>query len=323
MFEFVNPYEDIPAKASVDTFLLNKERAEFFENLEKNEQKERFDFILSLLSSHKNYDCDFSSSVVKLGSSLDLSNEEFLNLQYALRFFKPWKKGPFDIFGVSIDSEWKSNLKWDRIKSQIGVLSDKVIADIGCHNGYFMFRLLKENPKLVMGFDPVPKLFYNFQFLQKIVRSEKLFYEPLGVESVVHFKSFFDTVLCLGILYHRTDPIETLRTLHASIKRGGKILIDCQGIEGEGSYCLFPEKKYAGARGVWFLPTKTCLINWLKRAQFRNVTCFYEEPLSPDEQRATEWAPIASLEEYLNKDILSSTIEGYPAPKRFYLTAHK
>lgn len=323
MFEYVNPYESSEARNAIDLSSLEEMRNQFFEKLEKKSQKALFDSVLSSLHIIRDISCDFLSPSLRVGCSSDLSQSEKLDLEYILRYFIPWKKGPFTLFGKQIDSEWNSYLKWQRIKPYIGDLSGKRVADIGCHNGYFMLRMIPNNPEVVIGFDPVPKLFYNFKMLQKFIRSSKVFFEPLGVEAFKYFKSFFDKILCLGLLYHRTDPIQTLRDIHGSLKKGGEIIVDSQGISGEGSYCLFPEKKYAGARGVWFVPTKDCLINWLRRARFKEITCFYEETLSPEEQRATPWAPVASLSDYLDVSQPSLTIEGHPAPKRFYLKATK
>ena len=111
--------------------------------------------------------------------------------------------------------------------------------------------------------------------------------------------------------------------MHQSLKPGGKVIVDCQGIAGDGSYCLFPAKRYAGASGVWFLPTKDCVISWMKRAQFKRIECFYDKPLESSEQRSTSWAPIASLENFLDKNNMNKTVEGYPAPLRFYLEGSK
>lgn len=317
------PYEVRGKSSFVEVEKLETVRREFFEQTSKNFLKERLDFILSTLRVPEKLFCDFEGPSIRIGKASDLTTTESLDLDYALRFFMPWKKGPYEIFGREIDSEWNSYLKWERIKTHLGDLKGLRVADIGCHSGYFMFKMLPLDPEIVIGFDPVAKLYYNFLLLQKFVRSPKLFFEPQGVESIQYFRSYFHRVLCLGLLYHRTDPVNTLRDIHQSLCKGGEIIVDCQGIEGEGSYCLFPERKYAGAKGVWFVPTKQCVKNWLQRAQFRRITCFYEEDLSREEQRATRWAPVASLKEYLDPKDPSKTIEGYPAPKRFYLKAYK
>jgi tRNA (mo5U34)-methyltransferase len=51
------------------------------------------------------------------------------------------------------------------------------------------------------------------------------------------------------------------------------------------------------------------------------MECFFSEKLSTDEQRSTAWANIPSLQEALDPNDPQKTIEGYPAPCRFYVRA--
>eukprot|EP00121_Abeoforma_whisleri_P000896 Awhi_evm1s796 len=135
----------------------------------------------------------------------------------------------------------------------------------------------------------------------------------------------FDVVFCLGVLYHTPDPVGMLRTIHKSMKRGSEIIIDCQGIPGDDQpICLFPRKRYANMTGVYFFPNLPALQNWLARANFINQQVIFAEPLSTEEQRITDWAPVnTSLKESLNAEDPSLTIEGYPAPHRFYIRARR
>ena len=111
--------------------------------------------------------------------------------------------------------------------------------------------------------------------------------------------------------------------MHQSLRKGGELVIDCQGVHMDGDFALFPKGRYAGAKGVFFVPTLGCLFNWLKRAQFHDVNCFFKAPLSVSEQRSTPWAPISSLQSFLDPEDNNKTVEGYPAPWRFYLKARK
>lgn len=259
--------------------------------------------------------------VVTLGDKKELSQEQKKDLIDSLKAFIPWKKGPFCIFGELIDAEWRSDLKWERIRPHISGLKQKIVADIGCHNGYFMYRMAAENPELVIGFEPYPKHLFNFQLLQQLSPCSNLAFELLGVEHIDLYPQFFDTVFCLGILYHHTDPVGLLRKIYQSLKPQGELIIDCQGIPGEDDIALFPAGRYAQARGIWFLPSLKCLNNWLVRTRFRKIECFYKSPLSTEEQRTTPWAPIDSLEDFLDPHDKTKTKEGYPAPWRFYVKA--
>ncbi len=266
---------------------------------------------------------DFSSAVIKVGRPDELSSDQQQRFHHSLQTFCPWKKGPFELFGVTIDAEWRSDWKWERILPYISSLKNRKVADIGCHNGYFMFRMANQQPELVIGFEPYTKHFWNFQLIQNIVKQKMLAFELLGVEHIHYYPQFFDTIFCLGILYHHTDPIGLLSKMRQALAPKGEIIIDCQGIAGDLPVALTPQKRYAQARGIWFLPTQSCLENWIGRAGFSDINCFFAEPLSVEEQRGTAWANIDSLPEFLHPDDPSLTVEGYPAPWRYYAIARK
>ena len=244
-------------------------------------------------------------------------------LQQALQLLMPWKKGPFSLPGVDIDAEWRSDIKWDRVKDR-AAFSAKVVADIGSHNGYFMFAASHLKPSLMIGLEPAVRPVAQFNLLQQLGRVPHIYTEPVGVEDIDQlYSDFFDTVLCMGILYHQTDPIQTLRKIHKSLRRRGELIVDCQGIAGPEPHALVPEGRYCGATGIWWLPTTTALLSWVRRAGFREAEIFFSEPLSTLEQRATAWAPIKSLADFLSPDDQTKTVEGYPAPWRHYLWAKR
>ncbi|MFK7824563.1 MAG: tRNA 5-methoxyuridine(34)/uridine 5-oxyacetic acid(34) synthase CmoB [Oligoflexales bacterium] len=271
------------------------------------------------LPKFKSIRCELAQDVLEIGDPKELQASEKQAFDQALKAFVPWKKGPFNLFGTEVDSEWRSDIKWNRLDGHYSSLQGRRVADIGCHNGYFMFRMAAQNPEVVIGFEPYAKHRLNFQLIQQYAQVPNLFFELLGVEHIHFYPKFFDTVFCLGILYHHTDPVGLLRKIYDSLRPGGELIIDCQGIPGNDSHALVPAGRYAKARGIWFLPTLSCLINWLKRARFREIECFYGQPLGIEEQRSTQWAPINSLRDFLDPKDSSKTIEGYPAPWRFYL----
>jgi tRNA (mo5U34)-methyltransferase len=292
----------------------------------KEKSRPEHEMLRSALSSLEPFvsqHCKFNGPEVVIGDRSELSDLAHARLVDVLKLFRPWKKGPFRIFGNSIDAEWRSDWKWGRILPHCPSLEGKVIADIGAHNGYYMFRMLAESPKLVIGFEPVVRHWYCFDFLQSFVQAPSLRFEPLGVEHVDLFPEFFDVIFCLGILYHHTDPVGLLQKMRLALKPEGSIIIDCQGVDHDDSIALVPKTTYAGGAGMWFLPSLSCLMNWIKRSGFREAVCFYQAPLSVEEQRATEWAPIKSLQDFLSPIDPQKTIEGYPRPWRFYIRAKK
>lgn len=264
--------------------------------------------------------CDLNQPAVTIGIDSELTDHQRDSIYQHCRTLMPWKKGPYRLFGIDIDSEWRSDYKWQRLEKRLGNLKEQKVADIGCHNGYFMFRLASTDAKLIIGFDPNARWYFKFHFLQRFTQLPQLYYEPFGVEHLDLYENFFDTVLCLGILYHQTDPVTILRKIHNSLTTGGRLFVDCQGIAGDDDLVLVPRQKYAGASGQWYLPTRSALSNWLARTNYRNIEVFYDEPLSTDEQRATDWARIASLKNFIDGQ---QTVEGYPAPRRFYVVAQR
>ena len=256
---------------------------------------------------------------VRFGSAEDLNEEEAERVGESLKAFLPWKKGPYEIFGHAIDSEWRSDIKWQRILPYLGEVKDTVVADIGCHNGYYMYHLRALGAKNVIGFEPMPINYFNHQLMQNIYPTPEISLELFGVEHVDLFPESFDLILCMGILYHHTDPIGLLRKMRIALKPKGRIMIDCQGISGDDCISLTPTNRYAGATGVWFLPTMSCLQNWIRRAGFSQQIPFYSAPLDSHEQRATPWANVKSLKDFLNPEDKTHTIEGHPAPWRHYI----
>ena len=266
---------------------------------------------------------DLSAAEITIGDADDLSQQQRDSLETTIDALSPWRKGPFNIFGRQIDAEWKSNLKWDRISEALGELRGRQILDLGCGNGYYMFRAAAHEPKLVLGLDPSIQFYYVFEMMQRFLQLPTLQYERLGLEHLYVFDQAFDIALCMGVLYHHRSPIEILRNLRQTIRVGGFAIIESQSIDGEGSMALFPEDRYAKARNVFFVPTKDCLVNWVKRSGFKNVEVISHTKVTPQEQRATQDMTWESLPDFLDPDDQNLTIEGYPGPFRTVVRAER
>lgn len=243
-------------------------------------------------------------------------------LESVIESLIPWRKGPFSIMGTYIDAEWRSDQKW-KLLENLTSLKGKTILDIGCNNGYYMFRMLQEDPAFVLGIDPVLRCKLQFDLVHRLSGKQNVAMELLGHEDLDSFKSVFDIVYCLGIIYHTTDPILLLRRIHRSLRVGGELFLESQGIASEETIALVPGKTYAGAGGHWFVPSASCLVNWLHRSGFREIEVFHTHKLTPSEQRKTRFCPFDSLEEALSPENPQLTIEGYPAPIRIYVRARK
>ena len=256
-----------------------------------------------------------------VGKKEDLTSEEFEVIEKTAKKLIPWRKGPFKIFGLEIDSEWQSNIKYNLIRPHFN-LKDKVVADIGCNNGYYMFRMLEDKPKRLIGFDPSPLTLHQFEFINHFVKSD-IVYEMLGVEHLEFYNHKFDFIFMLGVLYHRPDPVGTLKSLARGLNSKGEILIDTFMIDGEDEICLTPNKRYSKIPNIYFIPTISALKNWVERAGFENFEVLATTVTTSEEQRKTDWSFDQSLEDFLDPNDNTKTVEGYPAPKRVYVKARK
>lgn len=266
---------------------------------------------------------DFTGDVVRIGSPDEISDNDRSLLQSVLKGFMPWRKGPFSVFGIEVDAEWQSYRKWNRIIPELPDLRNKIIADVGCNNGYYMFRMAAHQPKLVLGFDPLVHHYFTFKTLNSLAGLPNLAMDLLGVEHLNLFPECFDVIFLLGIIYHRPSPIDCLRDILTALKPGGTLVLESQAIPGDGHIALFPDQTYAKVPGTWFVPTGNCLHNWLSRCGFENISLFCSHPMSSDEQRRTEWMTFESYEDFIDKNQPDRTIEGYPAPWRVFLKATK
>jgi tRNA (mo5U34)-methyltransferase len=268
---------------------------------------------------------DFDQDWVSIAGDGKESEVELQRLEECAKKLIPWKKGPFKLFNLDIDAEWRSDFKWQRLEKHLVDLKDKVICDVGCNNGYFMFRMAAHNPKLVLGLDPVLHMQAQFDLIQHYAKVPSLHFELFGVEHLPLFPKFFDVIFHMGIIYHHRHPIQQLIDIRESLKPGGVVYLETIGIPGDESVALFPEDRYARMGNCWFVPTLPCFINWAKRAKLVEVEVLADTDLTEDEQRLTPWCPppFQSLKASLDESNPQKTVEGYPAPRRFLIKASK
>ncbi len=250
-----------------------------------------------------------------------LSDEETQQIKDTALLMKPWRKGPFEINRLFIDSEWQSQIKYNLLEPHFS-LKDKIVGDIGCNNGYYLFRMLTHKPNKLIGFDPSAIYYSQFQFINHFIKSD-IVYELLGVEHVEFYEHKFDILFCLGVLYHRSDPVAMLKSLFRGLEKGGELILDTFIIDGDGEICLTPRDRYSKIPNIYFIPTVNALTNWCHRAGFKSVEVLEIMKTKHNEQRKTEWIDTQSLEDFLDPKDESKTVEGYPAPKRVYIKALK
>ena len=241
----------------------------------------------------------------------------------ALKGLSPWRKGPFQISDIFVDTEWRSDFKWDRVLPGLQSLRGRKVLDIGCGNGYHCWRMLSEKPELVVGIEP--SVLFNMQFraIQHYLNRSEIFLLPFGIEALPDDMNWFDTVFSMGVLYHRKSPIEHLLALKSLLAPGGELCLETLVIEGEAGQVLLPENRYARMRNVWFIPTALELKKWLERCGFQNVRIVDSSITTIEEQRSTEWMTFESLPECLDPNDQNLTVENLPAPRRAVLLADK
>ena len=235
----------------------------------------------------------------------------------------PWRKGPYDLFGVHLDCEWRSDWKWRRVLPHVDSLENKVVLDVGCGNGYHLWRMLGEGALRAIGIDPSPRFFVQFQMIKKLFGQHYAAdLIPIGIESVPENLKYFDSVFSMGILYHRKSPIEHLLQLKRCLKPGGQLILETLVIEGGNNDVLVPADRYAKMPNVWFIPSTQALQGWMGKCGFKDVRCVDLNQTSTDEQRRTEWMQFESLADFLDPEDSNKTIEGYPAPLRAVMVAN-
>ncbi|GAA5188231.1 tRNA 5-methoxyuridine(34)/uridine 5-oxyacetic acid(34) synthase CmoB [Ferrimonas gelatinilytica] len=288
----------------------------------RNGQFPKWEKVLAKLPGAKPDYQDIQTRVA-FGQPEELSPGEQKKLHNLLMCLSPWRKGPFHLYGIHIDTEWRSDWKWDRLLPHISPLKHRTVLDVGCGSGYHMWRMLGEGAELVIGVDPSDLFLAQFEAVRKIAGgAEDIHLLPLGIQQLPALHAF-DTVFSMGVLYHRRSPIDHLLQLQDQLKPGGELVLETLVIEGDANQVLVPEERYGKMNNVWYLPSSAALLLWLRKCGFENARVVDEADTTLDEQRRTDWMTNESLSDYLDPEDPGRTVEGYPAPKRAIIIANK
>jgi tRNA (mo5U34)-methyltransferase len=240
----------------------------------------------------------------------------------ALATLSPWRKGPFKLGDITIDAEWRSNLKWDRLLPGIAPLAGRAVLDVGSGNGYYAMRMQESGARAVIGIDPNPLYVMQFLAVQHFLRIPDVCVLPLRLDDLPADSRVFDTTFSMGVLYHQRAPLTHLRELRGTLRPGGQLVLETIYVPGDESYACTPPDRYARMRNVWLLPTIAELTTWLARSGFRDIELVNQCRTTVEEQRSTKWMQFESLAEALKPDDPEWTIEGWPAPRRVIAVAN-
>ncbi len=279
----------------------------------------RWRAALAALPSLKAETIDLDTNAITASGQVDDGTRR--ELEAALRSLHPWRKGPFSLFGVDIDTEWRSDFKWDRLSGAIDPLEGRRVLDVGCGSGYHCWRMKGAGAAEVIGIDPTPLFVLQFKAIQHYLNIDSVHVLPLALEQLPPKLKSFDTTFSMGVLYHRRSPMDHLTDLRDTLAPGGQLVLETLVVEGGEDPVFVPPDRYARMGNVWFLPSPAALMKWMSKTGFIDVELVDLNQTTMAEQRSTEWMTFYSLSNFLDSDDHNKTVEGHPAPRRAIITA--
>lgn len=274
---------------------------------------------------------DLNANCITANISFDYS--DYRKADALLKNLMPWRKGGFIIgdetHQIHIDTEWRSDLKWDRVLPHIGDLSGRRVLDVGGGSGYHGFRMVGAGASSVIVIDPSCLFYHQFMAIKHCLgemtnryQQSPIHFIPVGLEDLPN-GALFHTVFCMGVLYHRASPFDCLLQLKNQLLKGGELVLETLVIEGDENTVLVPKDRYAMMNNVYFLPSVAALSLWLEKVGFSDIKCVDITTTTSVEQRTTEWMTYHSLSDFLDPDDNNKTVEGYPRPMRAVMVAKK
>lgn len=261
--------------------------------------------------------------IIAIGGEDELDPTVRRSVLAALAGLRPWRKGPFSVFGIEVDAEWRSDLKWSRVERALTSLEGHRVLDVGCGNGYYCLRALGAGAASVLGVEPSPLFVLQFELLKRSLPPLPSAVLPMGFEALPSHPHGFDTVFSMGLLYHRKSPLEHLRRLVGFLAEGGQLVLETLIVEPRFGPVFEPRGRYAAMGNVWSIPSLPELSSWLEQAGLEVAQVADVTMTSPLEQRVTVWGGAHSLREALDPNDSRRTIEGHPAPQRALVVARR
>ena len=276
-------------------------------------------------------------------AEFDWTIEQYKQTNALLKKLMPWRKGGF-ILGnkpldngerqIHIDTEWRSDYKWNRVAPHISDLTAKRVLDVGGGSGYHGWRMVGAGANTVMVIDPSCLFYHQFMAIRHFMgdmrnrfNQSPIHFIPVGLESLPQSQNpqdgLFHTVFSMGVLYHRASPFDFLQQLKGQLVKGGELILETLVVPGDETTVLVPKGRYAQMNNVYFLPSVSALSVWLAKAGFDDIRCVDIDITSTDEQRTTNWMVHQSLADFLDPNDAKKTLEGYHRPIRAVMVAKK
>lgn len=183
------------------------------------------------------------------------------------RLAKPWFKDWHP---------WRVSVDMPNLEKILGGFERKRVLDVGCNDGYYGFETAKRGARPVLvdarkaatdRAELVKKTFgYGGQVicgdLQELTFTDPAFAEP------------FDCTLCYGLLYHLSDPIESLKKLGALTSRVMAVQTFINGLDEGPCLRIIDEpisQPGAGTTPIVTTPSQAAVVKMLHYAGFDHV----------------------------------------------------
>ena len=144
-------------------------------------------------------------NIVTIGDAREINDNDVIDR--CIQTLAPWRKGPFRLFGRPINSEWRSDLKWERVRSHID-LHGRSVLDVGCGNGYYGWRMLEAGASSVTGIDSTLLFVLQHALFSQYMDNQQAIL-PLRLEEF-SAQRLYDVVFSMGVLYHQRITRPTL-----------------------------------------------------------------------------------------------------------------
>lgn len=301
---------------------LEWSRAEYFYSKDplNGEKDKRIESWSKLLTSLPNVELSSSELKTEVSISLNWTSEQKRVTENLLLDLIPWRKGPFNLGGIDIDTEWRSNLKWERFLSLGLSLEGKKVLDVGAGNGYYAFRMLGERAREVICLEPNLTHVIQFLSINHFLKKEEVKVIPKRLEQLTPEPNF-DIIFSMGVLYHQRNPSDHIKLLSSNLKPKGKLVLETI-LSFEGSEMEIKNGKYANMPNVWYLHDANGIKDIAHQHGLKVSAYTKGHVTSSNEQRKTRWMPFKSFSDAINIKT-GKTLEGYSLPKRSFFILEK